>query len=73
MIDSVYKKDKNYYPQVFLERCDVIFIEKKMSNFNGGIKIYSDEEIYSYNEDFDEEHSDDCGDSDENTLIKKFR
>ena len=21
LIDSVYKKDKNYYPQVFLEKC----------------------------------------------------
>ena len=36
-----------------------------MSNVNDDIEIYSDEEINSYNEDFDEEYSDDSDDSDE--------
>ena len=29
MIDSVYRKDKNYYPQVFLEECKYFVKEKK--------------------------------------------
>ena len=29
LIDSVYKKDKNYYPQVFLEECKYVVKEKK--------------------------------------------
>ena len=31
LIDSVYRKDKNYYPQVFLEECKYAANEKKMS------------------------------------------
>ena len=31
---SVYRRDKNYYPQVFLEECKNVFKEKKMSNYN---------------------------------------
>ena len=33
MIDSVYKKDKNYCPQVFLEEIKYVVKEKKKSNF----------------------------------------
>ena len=33
MIDSVYRKDKDYYPQVFLEECKCIVKEKKKSKF----------------------------------------
>ena len=33
MIDSVYRRDKNYYPQVFLEECKYIVKEKKISNY----------------------------------------
>ena len=29
LINSVYRKDKNYYPQVFLEKCTYAFKEKK--------------------------------------------
>ena len=29
LIDSVYIKDKNYYPKVFLEKCNLITIEYK--------------------------------------------
>ena len=34
LIDSVYRKDKNCYPQVILEKYYFVIIEKKMSNFN---------------------------------------
>ena len=33
MIDPIYKKDKNYYPQVFLEECKYVVKEKKASKF----------------------------------------
>ena len=33
LIDSVYRKDKNYYPQVFLEEWKYIAKEKKTSKF----------------------------------------
>ena len=33
MIDSIYRKDKNYYPQVFLDESKYVVKEKKTSNF----------------------------------------
>ena len=33
MIDSVYRKGKDYYPQVFLEECKYVVKEKKKSKF----------------------------------------
>ena len=44
LIDSVYRKDKNYYSQVFLEKY----------NFNDDIEIYSDEEYSDDSDDADE-------------------
>ena len=45
LIDSVYRKDKNYYPEVFLEEYKHVIKEKKKSKFiTGDIKISSDEE-----------------------------
>ena len=57
MIDSIYKKDRNYYPQDFLEKFIDVYtiLGKKMSNFNDDIKIHFDD---SYNVDSDEENSD---------------
>ena len=53
MIDSVYKKDKKYYPQVFLEECKYVVKEKKKSKFiTDKIEISSD-----YEENYDEENS----------------
>ena len=43
MVDSVYKKNENYYPRVFLEKYD----------FNKDVDIYSDN---SYYVDSDEEN-----------------
>ena len=43
LIDSIYKKDKNYTPQVFLEKYRHI-VRKKRSHFvTEGIQIYSDD------------------------------
>ena len=33
MIDSVYRKDKDYYSQVFLEECKYVVKGKKTSKF----------------------------------------
>ena len=56
MIDSVYRKDKDYYPQVFLEEREYFVKEKKTSKFiNDNIEISSDN---SDKEDCDEVNSD---------------
>ena len=55
LIDSFYTKDKDYYPQVFLEECKYVFKEKKASNFiNDSIEISSN---YFDKEDSAEENS----------------
>ena len=59
LIDSVYRKDKNYYPQVFLEECKYVFKEKKMSKF-----ITDNKEISS--DDSDIEDSDEVNSDEEN-------
>ena len=44
LIDSVYKKDKNYYSQVFLQECKDVVKEKKNSKFiTDNIEISSDD------------------------------
>ena len=52
MIDSIYKKDKHYCCQVFLEECKYDVKEKETSKF-----ITDDVEISSYSS--DKEDSDD--------------
>ena len=48
LVESVYKEDKNYYPQVFLEECKYVAKEEKMYKLiTDNIEIPSD--------DFDEE------------------
>ena len=43
LIDSVYKKDKNYYLQVFLEECKYVVKEKNKSKFiTDNMEISSD-------------------------------
>ena len=47
LLDSVYKKDNRYYPQVFLEKCTYVVKEKRIHNYNiddGKIYFDSDEE-----------------------------
>ena len=58
LIASVYKKNKNNYPQVFLEKDEYITRAKKISSF-----ITDDKEIYS----------DDSDDSDKKTQMKKIK
>ena len=46
LLGLVYKKDKNYYPQVFLEECKHVIKEKKKSikNFiTDDVEISSDD------------------------------
>ena len=59
LIDSVYRKDKNYYPQVFLEECKYVVKAKKMSKF-----ITDNKEISS--DDSDIEDSDEVNSDEEN-------
>ena len=43
LVESVYKEDKNYYPQVFLEECKCVVKEKKMPTFiTDGIETSDD-------------------------------
>ena len=55
MIDSVYRKHKDFYPQVFLEECKYVVKEKKDVKFiTDSIEISSDD---SDRENSDEENS----------------
>ena len=54
LIDLVYKKDKSYYPEVFLEECKYVVKEKKKSKFiTDNIEVSPDD---SYEENSDEEN-----------------
>ena len=65
MIESIYRKDKDYYPQVFLNECKYVVKEKKISKFiTGDIKISSD--------DSDRANSDDENSNEENWIHKYF-
>ena len=47
LLDSVYKKDNRYYPQVFLEKCKCVVKEKRIHNYiidDGEISFDPDEE-----------------------------
>ena len=59
MIDSVYRKDKDYYSQVFLEECKYVVKGKKTSKF-----ITDDMEICP--DDSDRENSDEENCNEEN-------
>ena len=55
LINSVYRADKSYYPQVFLEEYKYVVKEKTMSEYNtDNIEISSGN---SYEKNFDEENS----------------
>ena len=53
LLDSVYKKDKNYYPQVLLEECKYVVKERKKS-----IKRFINDNIEISSDDSDKENSD---------------
>ena len=51
MIDSVFRKDKNYYPEVFLKECKYIVKEKKIPKyFIDNIETCSDSDRKSSDE-----------------------
>ena len=51
LIDSVFRKDKNYYPQVFLKECKYIVKEKKIPKyFIDNIETCSDSDRKSSDE-----------------------
>ena len=55
MIDSVFRTDKHYYPQVFLEECKYVVKEKEIPKYIiDDIEMSSDSDI----ENSDEENSD---------------
>ena len=59
LIDSHFRKGKNYYPQVFLEECKYIVMEKEMPKYiTENLVIYFEEE-YSDEKNHDEKVSDD--------------
>ena len=51
MIDPVFKTDKNYYPQVFLEECKYVVKGKKIPEY-----ITKDVEFFSNKENSAEEN-----------------
>ena len=52
MIDSVLRTGKNYYPQLFLEECKYVVIEKKIHKYIiGDIEISSDSDRDNSDED----------------------
>ena len=53
ILDSLYKKDKNYHPQVFLEECNYVIKETKKS-----IKKFVANNIEISSDDSDKENSD---------------
>ena len=59
LIDSVFRTDKNFYPQVLLEECKNVVKEKKILEY-----ITDDIEISA--DDFDQENSDEENSNEEN-------
>ena len=69
LIDSVNRKDKNYYPQVFFDEDKYIFKEKKMSKFitdNNKISCDGFDKELSGEENSHEKNSDEDNSSKEN-------
>ena len=60
LIDSVFRKGKNYYPQVFVEECKYVVKGKKMPEYiTANIEVFSDtDRDISDEEIFNEEKSD---------------
>ena len=58
MIDSVYRKDENYYPKALLEKYNLLAIEERMSIFNDTVETYSNGSDEEYTDDFNEENFD---------------
>ena len=79
MIAYVFRKGKNYYPQMFLEECKYVVKEKRIPNYiDGGIKISSNldrknsDKENSDKETFNEETSDEEDSDEKNSNEEKF-
>ena len=59
LIDSVFRTDENYYPQVFLEECKCVRENKMLEHITNEIEIFSDDsdEKNSNEQNSDEENS----------------
>ena len=58
LIDSVFRIDKNYYSQVYLEECKCVVKEKKISNYiTDDINIFSNDSDREDSDYSDEENS----------------
>ena len=65
LIDLVYRKDKSYYPQVFLEECKYADKKKTSKFITDDIEISIDD---SDKEDSDKENSDEKNSTEENEI-----
>ena len=65
MINSVYRTNKNYYPQILLEQCKFVVKEKKMPE-------YITDDIETSSDDSDREDSDEENPDEENSDEEKF-
>ena len=60
LIDSVFRKGKNYYPQVFVEECKYVVKEKKMPEYiTVNIEVSSDTDRDISNEEISNEEKSD--------------
>ena len=65
LIDSDCRKDEIHYPKVFLEKYNLVTVEKKISVSNDDVEIYSN--------DSDNKYFDDSHDSDKENSYRKIR
>ena len=71
LIGSVFRTNKNCYPQVFLEECKYIFKEKVMPTFTtDNLDIFSDEENSDEESSGEENYSENY--SDEENFIEEY-
>ena len=73
MIDFVFRTDKNYYPQVFLEECKYVTKEKKIHNyFIDDVAIYSDSDGKTLLGKIEMEKNYDYGKNSDEAVLKKI-
>ena len=72
LIDSAFRTDKNYYPQVFLEECKYVVKEKKIPKYIiDNIGISSDSDRGNSDEENSDRETSDEQNSDKETSDKK--
>ena len=72
MIDSAFRTDENYYPQVFLEECKYVVKEKKIPKYIiDNIEISSDSDRGNSDEENSDRETSDEQNSDKETSDKK--